>query len=221
MTLRSAWLPLALAVFCGSSARAQLAGVVQLPTFNVFTVQTTVSAPDSGGAYVGGLGRRFSTGVRRGPLNRGTGAGVHAGGVRVTTRVIDHAEHDRLVLRGAASGEVEQDEFTRKLADADESTAGRPAESVAAIRRRKASENAAAAAERRAAGEEHLRQGRLAEQAGRLASARSHYYFAARKLDGHARREALDRLAAVRALLAAPPAENESRDEPRTPDESE
>ena len=200
MTLRSAWLPLFLAAGSCSTARGQLAGAVQLPTFNIFTVETTVSVPDSGGAYVGGFGRRFSTGTRQGPWSRGGGAGVGASGVHVTTQIIDHAEHDRLTLRGGAD-DAEQDEFTRKLASADDSTAGRPAEGVAAIRRRKAAENAAAAAEWRAEGEEHLRRGRQAESAGRLAGARSHYFLAARKLEGEARRDALDRLAAVRAAL--------------------
>jgi hypothetical protein len=206
MTFRSAWLPLLLAACCCSTARGQLAGTVQLPSFNIFTVETTVSVPDSGGAYVGGFGRRFSTGARQGPWSRGGGAGAGASGVHVTTRIIDHAEHDRLTLRGGAD-DAEQDEFTRKLADADDSTAGRPAEGVAAIRRRKAAENAAAAAELRAEGEEHFRRGLQAESAGRLAGARSHYFLAARKLDGEARREALERLSVVRAALDAPTTE--------------
>jgi hypothetical protein len=42
------------ALFCGTAAQAQ---TVQLPTFNFFTVRTTVSVPDSGGAYLGGVNR--------------------------------------------------------------------------------------------------------------------------------------------------------------------
>ena len=59
-----------------SSARAQ---AVQLPTFNYFTVQTTVSVPDRGGAVLGGVNRASSGTTSRGfgPLrNRASGSSI-------------------------------------------------------------------------------------------------------------------------------------------------
>ena len=53
-----------------SSARAQ---AVQLPTFRYFTVDTTVSVPDRGGAVLGGVSRASSGTTSRGFAWRGGG----------------------------------------------------------------------------------------------------------------------------------------------------
>src|SRR5687768_5971375 len=78
---------------------------VQLPTFSFFTVQTTVSVPDSGGAYLGGIGRGADGSTTRGigPLrNRGFGSTRAASGVSVHATIIDRDEMDQAVLAQAA-----------------------------------------------------------------------------------------------------------------------
>src|SRR3954451_10129685 len=73
----------------------QVPTTVQLPTFSVFTVQTTVSVPDSGGAYLGGSGRGADSSVSRSPLrNRALGSSRVASGVSVGATIIDHDEID-------------------------------------------------------------------------------------------------------------------------------
>ena len=44
----------------------QVAQVVQLPTFQFFSVSTTVSVPDSGSSFLGGVKRAQYNGVSRG-----------------------------------------------------------------------------------------------------------------------------------------------------------
>jgi len=87
------------------------AQAVQLPTFSFFTTNTTVSVPDRGGAYFGGVNRASSGSVRRGipglgarPFNnRGFGASRGAGGLQVVAQIHDMQELDDAVLgRGAA-----------------------------------------------------------------------------------------------------------------------
>jgi hypothetical protein len=84
-----------------SDARAQ---TVQLPSRQVFSVNTSVLVPDRGGAYLGGV-RRSSQGVtQRGPLrNRSLGGATSAGGASVHATVIDLRELDRLVLAEGAA----------------------------------------------------------------------------------------------------------------------
>jgi len=64
-------------------AQSAPATTVQLPSFSVFTVQTTVSVPDRGAAYLGGLKSGASSSSRSGvgPLsNRSFGSSRAAGG---------------------------------------------------------------------------------------------------------------------------------------------
>ena len=53
-------------VVCGQQPPPNAPTTVQLPTFSFFTVQTTVSVPDSGGAFLGGIGRGADGGSSRG-----------------------------------------------------------------------------------------------------------------------------------------------------------
>lgn len=81
------------------------AQAVQLPTFRYFSVDTTVSVPDRGSAYMGGVNRASSgsTSSGFGPLrNRASGSSVGAAGVSVHATIIDHEELDREVLAEAA-----------------------------------------------------------------------------------------------------------------------
>jgi type II secretory pathway component GspD/PulD (secretin) len=80
---------------------AQQNTTIQLPTFNVTTVSTTVTVPDGGTALLGGIGRARESSVTRGvPMlskvpgmnrlftNRGIGREVGAMNMSVTPRII-------------------------------------------------------------------------------------------------------------------------------------
>ena len=112
------------------------ATTVQLPTFSYFTVNTTVSVPDRGGAYLGGINRARDSSWSRGfgPLaNRGIGSDRMASGVSVHATIIDHEELDRAVLAEAAARRVPADPavakaeaISRHVADDASAAAGVP-----------------------------------------------------------------------------------------------
>lgn len=91
------------------------AQTVQLPTFQFSTVNTTVSVPDRGAMYLGGVNRAATGSTSRGtPLlgklpglsrltrSRGISRTTSASSMSVHARIIDHAELDRQVLAEAA-----------------------------------------------------------------------------------------------------------------------
>jgi len=109
-----------LACACGASVAP--AQVVQLPTYRVFSVGTSVSVPDGGAAYLGGVTRgawgsssRGVPGLSQVPglnrlfTNRGIGSSVSSSHAYATATIIDHAEMDRMLLSeaGARRGEFE------------------------------------------------------------------------------------------------------------------
>ncbi len=111
MTARRAVWAIAAVLFGGTAVQAQ---TVQLPTFNFFTVRTSVVVPDSGGAYLGGVNRAAMGQSARGvPLisrfpgagrpftNRGIGSSVASSSASAHATIIDHAELDELTLSGA------------------------------------------------------------------------------------------------------------------------
>src|SRR5947208_2620328 len=104
----------AVVIFAGGSiAQGQVAQpqplpatTVQLPTFSVFTVQTTVSVPDGGGIALGGIDRGVDSTVNRNSgltRNRGIGSSRTASGVSVSATIIDRDEMDRAILAEAAA----------------------------------------------------------------------------------------------------------------------
>lgn len=95
-------------------AGAQQRTSVQLPTFNRTTVGTTVSVPDRGTAYLGGIGRAAEGSTTRGvPVlgkfpgsnrlfqNRAIGRETGAMGMTVTSRVI-HLQEEELRQTGVS-----------------------------------------------------------------------------------------------------------------------
>ncbi|MCU0958560.1 MAG: type II and III secretion system protein [Pirellulaceae bacterium] len=95
--------------------RALDAQTLQLPTLRFFSVQTSVLAPDRGGAMLGGVTRSQSRsqaagvpgvaglpGLGRLTRNRGIDRVDAAGTVSVHATVIDHAVLDQAVLAEAA-----------------------------------------------------------------------------------------------------------------------
>lgn len=80
------------------------AQVVQLPSVGVTSVATTVSVPDGGSAYFGGIGRSSSgstsRGIGPGRLlgSRAIGSAASAGGITAHATILDMAELDEAVL---------------------------------------------------------------------------------------------------------------------------
>lgn len=94
-----------IAIGVGETAQAQ---VVQLPSYNFTTVGTTVSVPDGGAAYLGGIYRLSEGSSTRGaPLvpfkNRAIGRSASASTMSVTATIIDLAEMDEALLAEAAA----------------------------------------------------------------------------------------------------------------------
>ncbi len=96
----------ALCLWAGDSFAQRPATVVQLPTFSYFSVGTTVSVPDRGSVYMGGVNRsamgRNEFGVPMAPFrpfkNTAIGRDVSASGVRVTATIHDFEAMDEYLL---------------------------------------------------------------------------------------------------------------------------
>ncbi|HZL89810.1 MAG TPA: hypothetical protein VFB96_15700 [Pirellulaceae bacterium] len=184
---------------------------VQLPTFSFFTVQTAVSVPDSGGAYLGGVSRAYNSSTTRGlpfwaktpwlsPLggSRGIASGVDAGGVSVHATIIDHEELDKAVLSEAAARRVPPSEtdlkaehLSRKSGDGNDAA---PLSSVAAIRAQQTAE-VAEQAEKAAA---LFAKAQEMEAANKPGQARIYYRMAARHADDDLKQQISARLAALK-----------------------
>lgn len=202
-----------------TTSRAQ---VIQLPTFHFFTVSTTVSVPDSGGAFLGGVrraqygmtsqgvpGLNKVPGLSRLFSNRGSGSSVSSSGASVTATIIDHAEMDALLLgeaagrrpAGAALSETDVKALTlsshigRSAESGLRLGGGPPLESVAAIRLR----NEAAARAHLAEMQEYWQRGQQAESIKRWGTARVCYDIIVRRGSGELRDRAAARLAQLRA----------------------
>ena len=201
-----------------ASARAQ---VVQLPTFRSFSVSTTVSVPDRGAAYLGGVTRgAWSSssrgvpglsqlpGVNRLFTNRAIGSSLSSSHAYATATIIDHAEMDRMLLdeaaarRGALGTASETD---RRAAFLSEFVSRKP--KVSAARRVDARRDDSAAdiesrladahSRQKAEMAAYLQRAELAEAAGRLGAARCCYNVLARRGSTEQRRIAAQRLAAL------------------------
>lgn len=181
-------------------ACAANAQVVQLPSLNTFSVQTSVLVPDSGNAYLGGTNRSSHWMASRGPgwgplgRNRGRAGGAASSGMSITATIIDNAELDALVLEEARAiraekGIVLTDETPPRIAIPRDSAAT----SLAAIKR----EIAAADAVTEAEAEQDFRRAVAYDRAGEWALARNYYRVAARKSIGVVKRKAIERLASL------------------------
>jgi hypothetical protein len=203
-------------VMGGSAALAQQAlpaTTVQLPSFSVFTVQTSVSVPDGGGAYLGGLSSGASNSSRfgLGPLsNRGLSSSRSASGMSVSATVIDHEEIDRALLAEAAAKRGAPDPAAAttavKAAAIGKAIAIRPqaggssdrsssalSGSVTAIRE----ENAAAADLQAAELAGYMAKARQAETDNKPGVAKVFYQMVARRDQGPMKQQAMERLASL------------------------
>jgi hypothetical protein len=200
------------------------AQAVQLPSFHFFGVSTTVSVPDHGAAYLGGVSRAASGRISRGvPLlgkapglgrlgrNDALGASIGSSGASVSATIIDHRELDEAVLaeararRGAAPpiAEVVREDVSGAHPDSRLPEAA-PVASVADIRRQIELKDEAQQREALAL----VAKGQQAEAAGKLSVARIYYEMAARRAHDDLRGKIaahLTKLAAQHRMAAAKP----------------
>ena len=83
---------------------------VQQPVFTNFSVATTVSVPDRGGAFIGGVSRAGSSRKSFGPLRSGSSFGLFRNHSGLSTHVTIHDMHemDQLLLGQAERGSVDR-----------------------------------------------------------------------------------------------------------------
>lgn len=198
-----------LAFALASIASAQPPTTVQLPTFSFFTVNTSVSVPDSGGTYLGGLLRGRDSSSTRGIgllANRGIGSERSAGGMSVRAWIHDFRKLDDALLAEAAGKGRETDPAALKgaaLAGSLETGSGSPGSegaplSLAEIRRQNDQRDAAKQ-------EEALAYFTKAEEyrtAGKMGLAKLNYQRAAARDAGKVKEAALKRI----SQLQSPPA---------------
>jgi hypothetical protein len=191
----------------GQQAPLGLPTTVQLPTISTFSVDTSVSIPDSGGAYTEAarLARmRASNGLRPAGAGLGSISSERLGEPRAA--VANRAQALSIGKAGAsvqasihlpsrpaavpaASGE-QGVRFAEALAAARQSTAGRPALSVSQARAARLADQRA----RREAGMSLIARGDLALNSGNRAAASIYYQRAQRHGDKHIKERALARL---------------------------
>ncbi len=176
--------------------------MVQLPTFQFFTVQTTVSVPDSGGAYLGGVGRSSTHSRQRGlpllhrdPLFGGRAIGRTSGasGISVHAQIYDMQAMDEALLRqaGGLRGNDRRIAASRVRQE--------PAKSVAQIRRdqKVRAETDGDEADR------YLEHGRQALAEGKAGVARVNLQMALRRAQGERRNLVLSELAKLQSPTVA------------------
>lgn len=179
---------LSLTVFaCSAIAWPAGAQVVQLPTFQFFSVSTSVSVPDSGGAFLGGVGRssmgsqEFAPPWMRPPLAGGISTSASGVGVRATI-------HDLTgPTIGAADAAPSADQqFRDRLTSASRDQLPRAALTRQADDARNARE-----------AQRFLVQGDRARDAGKYDVAKVYYGMSARRAEGELARVVADRLLAL------------------------
>lgn len=133
----SSLLPLAMLALhwnLAGQCQAQSAGQpvrVQLPTWHVFGVSTTVLVPDQGTLVLGGVNRGTlgTNSYGAGFGNRGSGRSTATGTVSVSATIIDHGEIDRALLVEAARRRgATHDVLGRPVSYANRAPAKPPAE---------------------------------------------------------------------------------------------
>lgn len=196
---------------------AQAPTTVQLPVTQVFSVNTTVSVPDGGGALLGGINRAADSSVTRGlplgkgPLttNRGIASTRSASNMSVHATIIDNHELDEAILAQAAAmrssravdpravaTQQKSDYITRNLARAERPVVVQPAPAVVSveeIRRR----NEAAAADRDAEAKAYFAKAETAEAEGKPGIAKIFYQMVSRRSQGALQELADTRIAAL------------------------
>jgi hypothetical protein len=207
-------------VFVEGAFGQQGATAVQLPTYSYFTVNTTVTVPDRGMAYLGGVNRAASGWNQFGvPLlpfrpfrNVGIGREVSASGMWVTATIHDFDAMDRYLLSqptafsqalGTGRSQVAALGTALQPRDPNHGASWRlssladagspPTMSVAEARAERERQQAVRAEEAAA----FFERGRIAEAAGKTGVAKIYYQMAARRATGELKQQVAARLEAI------------------------
>lgn len=222
---------------CAMSTACAFGQSVQLPTFNVTTVNTTVSVPDRGAVMLGGIDRSRSGSVSRGvpllgkipgvsPLfkNRGIGSETSSSRIWATARIISLEEEEELQVgrvlaerrRTGGATPIEaspldrQAEFLSRNIEQRQSepVADAPAAKLPSVKEIRR-RNELAQQQRSSESVLFFEKGQAAEAAGKRGAAVVYYQMAARRADGEYQSQILARLD---ALTGAPAARIATRD---------
>ena len=214
-----------LGLLAADVALAQRPGtVVQLPTFSSFSVATTVSVPDSGSGYLGGVSRAASGSSEFGtPLlpfrNSAIGSQTSISSARATATIHDFDGMDAAILnqpgtaqtalprsqtplaiagreiRAAAAGRSPAWDVTLAMAGNDP-----PAVTSEQIRRERQQREDSQQAE----AERLFQRGISAEQAGKPGVAKIYYQMVVRRAGSGLKEQAMARIASLGGRPAAP-----------------
>lgn len=205
---------------------------VQLPTFSFFSTTTTVSVPDGGTTFMGGVKRLSEGSTERGVpglgkvpglnrlfKNRGIGREVSARNVAVTARIINFEEEEekqvgRVLAQRRLQGidnsyagnpviDRRADFLSRNVARrVDVPVPEKPVSRTPSVEEIRQS-NALAQQKRNTEAIEFFEKGQEAESAGKLGAAKIYFRMASRRAKGEFRQEALARLASLSDTRAA------------------
>jgi hypothetical protein len=211
----------ALTTFSAAAAFGQAPTTVQLPTFSFFGVRTTVSVPDRGRVFMGGVNRAASGRNEFGtPLlpfrNRSIGMDRSASSTWMSVYVHDFEAMDKQLRGQATAAGVSTLQTSRLPARAPQqialespspvknvwrqpAAAGPAAMSVAQLRVQHQREERARDAE----AERWLERAKNAEAAGKANVARVYYQMAARRASGELKDRIAARLESLSASVAA------------------
>ena len=204
-----------------ATAGAQDGITVQLPTFSSFSVNTTVSVPDRGSAYMGGVKRAASGRNQFGtPLlpfgNRSFGTDRSASGARVSVFIHDFEAMDEYLLNQPTPSRrphtplaqplaayrksaTPAPEVPRRFPNRGKGLGSRAGMSVAELRAERLREED----QRHQEALKWIERGRMAEAAGKVGVARVYYQNAIHGATGELQKQVAARL---QALDASPPA---------------
>lgn len=209
-------------VVAATAAPPRVGTTVQLPTFNFFTVATTVEVPDSGGGSLGGVGSAASGRIERGipglgfrPFaNSATGLARSGGDMSVHAEIQDLDAMDRALLGNDANKTADNESpeaiallklplmlrgvaggGPRGVSPLAADSAG--SQSVAEIRRQQTHAASAAEKESQQEAQRLFDQASELQSAGKPGVAKVYYRMAARRATGNLRDRAL---AALREL---------------------
>jgi hypothetical protein len=198
----------AILVFAAAATAAppRVGTVVQLPTFNYFTVVTTVEVPDSGGGSLGGIGSADSGRIERGipglgfrPFtNTDSGLARNGGNASVQAEIQGLDAMDRALLGNDANPTAGK--ALRNSSPLAADSAG--SQSIAALRRQQSEESSAAQAQSQQEAQRLFDQASELQAGGKPGVAKVYYRMAARRATGSLRDRAI---AALRELSPSPP----------------
>jgi hypothetical protein len=188
MRRKSALITIGLALMLSAGTASAQNLTVQQPVFSNFSVSTTVSVPDRGGAYLGGVSRAGSSRRSFGPLRSGSSFGLFREHSSASAHVTIHDMRamDEFLLGQAERGSVDRNRTALggSAGNAYSSLVGRHGTRSASARVGRTS--AALSSPVTRAGRS-FRLGQQAEAKGKTSLARLHYKMAARHGSSDAR----------------------------------